>query len=187
MVKVTLFSRMIMKVVDISFKSQIPSNVHQIYCDVEILEVAVTLLCWRDNACRKDLEETLFTKIGTRVELDINNSTSNIGLVIQNVSFQPEDTSEKLGEKFSVKDVGYGYGSGHIIFITTLATIIGISIGLGLVGLAVLKTRVGHHPLYLGTSEDLQHITSTEDITIIQGKNRTSQQSPTSCNKIFLR
>ena len=117
--------------------------------------------------------------------LQINHSMSSIDLIIRNVAFYPEDPHENLGEKFSIQDSGFGYGS--IIFITTLATIIGISIGLGLVGLAVLKTRVGHHPLYLGTSEDLQHITSTEDITIIQGKNRTSQQSPTSCNKIFLR
>ena len=173
------------------FKSQFPSNVQLIRCGLQILEVGATLLCWRDTGdggagqCRTNLEEKLFTKIGVGVVLQINHSMSSIGLIIQNVEFYPEDPHENLTDKFSIEDSGHGYG--YIIFITTLATIIGISIGLGLVGLAVLKTRVGHHPLYLGTSEDLQHITSTEDITIIQGKNRTSQQSPTSCNNIFLR
>ena len=138
--------------------------------DVEILEVAATLLCWRDPAgsgqWRTNLEETLRTKIGTRVgvELHINNSISSLGLTIQNVAFQHGDPSEK----FSIPESGSG--SGYMIFITCLATIIGISIGLGLVGLAVLKTRAGHPPFYLGNSGDLQHITcSTEDITISQG------------------
>ena len=145
-----------------------PSNVQLIYCDLQILELAATFLCWKDQ-CRSDLEETLGSKIGTRVgvELHINNSISSLGLIIQNLAFHHEDPSEKLGEKFSIPESGSG--SGYMIFITCLATIIGISIGLGLVGLAALKTRASHHPFYLGNTGDLQHITSSEDITIIQG------------------
>ena len=166
-----------MKVVDISFKSQFPSNVQLIHCDVQLLEVSVTVLCWRDSACKTNLEETLFSKLGTRAELHADNSMSSIGLIIQNVAFQSEDPSQKFEEKFSIQDSGSGSGSGYMIFITSLATVIGISIGLGLVGLAVLKTRAGHHPLYLGTSEDLQHITEPEDVTIIQGKHKQGNNS----------
>ena len=164
---------MFLKVVDISFKSQFPSNVQLNHCDVQTLEVGATLLCWRDNAdggdCRPKLEQKLFSKIGTRVgveELHINNSISSIVLTILNVAVHPEDPSEKVGEMISLQESGSGSGSGHMKFITSLATIIGISIGLGLVGLAVLKTRAGHHPFHLGNTEDLQHITSSEDITI---------------------
>ena len=149
------------------FKSRFPSNVQLIHCDLQILEVGAMLLCWRDGGvgqCITNLEEKLFTKIGVGVVLQINHSMSSIGLIIRNVAFYPEDPHENLGEKFSIKDSGFGHGS--IIFITTLATIIGISIGLGLVGLTVLKTRAGHHPFHLGNTEDLQHITSSEDITI---------------------
>ena len=177
---------MFLKVVDISFKSQFPSNVQLNHCDVQTLEVGATLLCWGDNAgggqCGPNLEQKLFSKIGTRVgveELNINNSISSIGLTILNVAVHPEDPAEKVGEMIS-QESGSGSGSGHMIFITSLATIIGISIGLGLVGLTVLNTRAGQHPFYLGTSGsgsgDLQHITSSEDITIIQGNHDNSNK-----------
>lgn len=101
------------------------------------------------------------------MELHINNSISSIGLIIQNVSFHPGDPSEKAEEKFPIAESGSGPGS--LIFITSLAAIIGISIGLGLVGLAVLKTRAAQHPFYLANTGDLQHITSLEDVRSIQG------------------
>ena len=105
------------------------------------------------------------------MELHINNSISSIGLIIQNVSFHPGDPSEKVEEKLPIAESGSGPGS--LKFITSLAAIIGISIGLILVLLAVVRTGSVLHPSYLGNrdrQEDLQQIRSPDDTATIQGK-----------------
>ena len=136
-----------------------------IQSNTKTVEVTFLLLCWADDSqCREHVEIDIVNKIGARGEVRIKNSMNQVGLTLQNVLLKPADDGETEREKISLQDTGY------IIFIAATAGVIGLFSGLILVGLAVMKARSGQQ-FYLGTSrhEDLQPITSSEDVTIIQG------------------
>ena len=147
------------------------SNVHYVQSGSRMLEITFLLLCWRDESqCRQKVKEVILTKIGTRTELQLQNSMSSIGLILQNIFLRPEDPNDKIPEKFSVQETGDG---GYMLSITAIATVIGISIGLILVLLAVVRTGSILHPFHLGNrdrQEDLQQIRSPDDTPTIQGK-----------------
>ena len=143
------------------------------------VEVTFLLTCWTSEQCRNDVEVVVFSNIGTRLELRIKNSNSEVGLIVRSVFLQPEDQNEKISEKFLAEDVGY------VLFITATAGTIGMFLGLIMVSLAVMKTRPDLYQLYLGHNgaEDIHHI--TEDVTVIHGNVNLVELQEYFCLKIF--